>query len=82
MGQRGVIPSFPRIPQQRASQQRQEELESGSIGGSGVELDASGKQCCLIKALKALCLALSRLSCSISLSSYFIRCSCCITRSS
>jgi hypothetical protein len=48
--------------------QGQEELEPGSVGGSGVELDASGKQCCLIKALKALSLAFSRLSCSVSFS--------------
>jgi hypothetical protein len=41
-------------------------------------LDSSGKQCCSIKALKALCLAFSRLSssvsfsiCSISLSSCY-----------
>ncbi len=51
-------------------------MESGSVGGSGVELDSSGKQCCLIKALKAFCLAFSRLSCKISLSSCFIRNSC------
>ena len=48
--------------------QRQEELEPGSVGGSGVELDSSGKQCCLIKALKAFALAFSRLSCSVSFS--------------
>ena len=76
--------------------QRQEELEPGSIGGIGVELDSGGKQCCLIKALKALSLAFSRLNCSvsvlirslsllicsISLFSYFIRNSCCILRCS
>jgi hypothetical protein len=56
--------------------QGQEELEPGSVGGSGVELDSSGKQCCLIKALKAFSLAFSRLICSISLSSCFIRSSC------
>jgi hypothetical protein len=33
--------------------QRQEELEPGSVGGSGVELESSGKQCCSIKALKS-----------------------------
>ena len=78
-----------RIAHRRLRQQGQEELESGSIGGIGVELDSSGKQCCLIKALKALCLAFSRLSCSvsflicsISLSSCFIRSSCCILRCS
>jgi hypothetical protein len=43
-----------RILQGGLGQQRQEELES------------SGKQCCLIKALKALSLAFSRLSCSVS----------------
>ncbi len=53
--------------------QGQEELEPGSVGGRGIELKSSGKQCCLIKALKALCLAFSRLSCSISLFSCFIR---------
>jgi hypothetical protein len=31
-------------------------------------LDSSGKQCCSIKALKALCLAFSRRSCSVSFS--------------
>jgi hypothetical protein len=60
------------------SHQRQQELESGSIGGIGVELDSAGKQCCLIKALKASSLALSfaslafsRFSCSISLNFKF-----------
>ena len=48
--------------------QGQEELEPGSVGGTGVELDASGKQCCSIKALKAFALAFSRLSCSVSFS--------------
>jgi hypothetical protein len=48
--------------------QGQEELEPGSVGGSGVKLDSSGKQCCLIKALKALCLAFSRRSSSVSFS--------------
>ena len=48
--------------------QRQEQLEPGSVGGSGIELDSSGKQCCLIKALKAFALAFSRLSCSVSFS--------------
>jgi hypothetical protein len=38
-------------------------------------LDSSGKQCCLIKTLKAFAVAFSRLSCKISLSSRFIRCS-------
>ena len=62
--------------------QGQEELEPGSVGGSGIELESSGKQCCLIKALKAFSLAFSRLSCSISLSSCFILSSCCILRCS
>ena len=52
--------------------QRQEELEPGSVGGSGVELESSGKQCCSIKALKAFCLAFSRLSCSVSFSIFSI----------
>ena len=34
-------------------------------------MDSSGKQCCLIKALKAFALAFSRLSCSISFSSCY-----------
>ena len=34
-------------------------------------MDASGKQCCLIKALKALSLAFSRLNSSISLASCY-----------
>lgn len=37
--------------------------------GGGVEQDSGAKQCCLIKALKAFCLAFSRLSCAISFSS-------------
>ena len=57
-----------RIGRTDVGDQRQEELEPGSVGGSGVELDSSGKQCCSIKALKALCLAFSRLSCSVSFS--------------
>ncbi|MFM7239792.1 MAG: hypothetical protein ACKOZN_09395 [Cyanobium sp.] len=48
--------------------QHQEDLESGSVGGVGIELKSSGKQCCSIKALKALALAFSRLSCSVSFS--------------
>ncbi len=57
--------------------QYQEEPEPGSVGGCGVELESSTKQCCLIKAVKAFSLAFSRLSCSISisLSSCLIRCS-------
>jgi hypothetical protein len=34
-----------RILHRRLIQQRQEELEPGSIGGIGVELDSGGKQC-------------------------------------
>jgi len=77
--QKGAESGF-RILHRRLSQERQEEPESGSIGGSGVELDSGGKQCCLIKALKAASLALSfaslafsRLSRSVSLLSCFIR---------
>jgi len=72
----GLADSGLRTLQQHLRQQRQEELESVAIGGRGVELNSSGKQCCLIKALKALCLAFSRLSCKISLSSCFIRSTC------
>ena len=50
-------------------------MESGPVDWAGVELDSGGKQCCLIKALKASSLALSfaslafsRLSCSVSFS--------------
>jgi hypothetical protein len=60
--------------------QRQQELESGSIGGIGLELDSAGKQCCLIKALKVSSLALSlaslafsRFNCSISVNIKFNR---------
>ena len=45
------------------------------MGGIGVELDSGGKQCCLIKALKACCLAFSRFNCSISINFVFMRCS-------
>ena len=38
-----------RITHRRLSQQRQKELEPGSVGGSRVELDSPGKQCCLIQ---------------------------------
>ena len=40
-------------------------------------MDSGGKQCCLIKALKALSLAFSRLSCSVSLSICFVLASIC-----
>jgi hypothetical protein len=53
--------------------QGEEGPQSGSVGWGGVELHSGGKQCCLIKTLKALCLAFSclslafsRLSCSVS----------------
>jgi hypothetical protein len=53
--------------------QGKEGPQSGSVGWGGFELDSGGKQCCLIKALKALSLAFSclsqafsRLSCSVS----------------
>jgi hypothetical protein len=62
--------------------QGEEGPQSGSVGFGGIELHSGGKQCCLIKALKALSLAFSRLSCSISLSSCFIRHSLCILRCS
>ena len=55
--------------------QGKEGPQSGSVGWGGVELDSGGKQCCLIKALKALSLAFSRLSCSISFSISLVRCS-------
>ena len=48
--------------------QGEEDSQSLPVGRGGMELHSSGKQCCLIKALKALCLAFSRLSCSVSLS--------------
>jgi hypothetical protein len=45
--------------------QLQEDSQSLSIAGAGIELDSGGKQCCLIKALKAFSLAFSRSSCFI-----------------
>ena len=75
--------------QRPVGHQGEEGPQSGSVGAGGVELHSGGKQCCLIKALKALSLAFSRLSCSvsflicsISLSSCFIRHSLCILRCS
>jgi hypothetical protein len=69
------------IVQQPLAHQGEEGPQSGSVGWGGVELHSGGKQCCLIKALKALSLAFSsfslafsRLSCSVSLSISFIRC--------
>jgi len=67
---------------QRLGHQGEEGPQSGSVGFGRVELHSGGKQCCLIKTLKALSLAFSRLSCSISLSSCFIRHSLCILRCS
>jgi hypothetical protein len=68
------LPSIP-IFQRPLGHQVEEGPQSISIGFGWFELDSGGKQCCLIKALKALSLAFSRLSCSISLSICFIRCS-------
>ena len=48
--------------------QRWEELEPGSVGGRGVELESAGKHCRLIKALKAFCQAFSGRSGSDSFS--------------
>ena len=45
-------------------------------------MHSGGKQCCLIKALKALSLAFSRLSCSVSLSICFVLASICFIRCS
>ncbi len=59
--------------QRPLAHQGKEGPQSGSVGCGGIELDSGGKQCCLIKALKALSLAFSsfslafsRLSCSVS----------------
>jgi hypothetical protein len=68
------LPSIP-IFHRRLRHQGKEGPQSISIGFGGFELHSGGKQCCLIKALKALSLAFSRLSCSISLSICFLRCS-------
>ena len=61
------------IVQQPLGHQGDEGPQSISVGWGGVELHSGGKQCCLIKTLKALCLAFSclslafsRLSCSVS----------------
>jgi len=68
------LPSIP-IFQRPLRHQVEEGSQSGSVGFGRVELYSGGKQCCLIKTLKALSLAFSRLSCSVSLSICFIRCS-------
>jgi len=79
----GRGPALPfRLTASDVRDQGQEELEPGSVGGSGVEFDASGKQCCPIKALHAFSLAFSPLSCTISLSSRFILSACCLQRCS
>ena len=59
--------------QRPLAHQGKEGPQSGSVGCGGIELDSGGKQCCLIKTLKALSLAFSclslafsRLSCSVS----------------
>ena len=67
------LPSIP-IFHRPLRHQVEEGPQSISVCCGGIELHSGGKQCCLIKALKALSLAFSRLSCSISLSICFIRC--------
>jgi hypothetical protein len=63
-----MAPKAPRFPGsschagipiflQPLAHQRKEGPQSGSVGWGGVELYSGGKQCCLIKALKALSLA-------------------------
>jgi len=73
------------IAQGRLAHQGKEGLQSGSVDFGGLELDSGGKQCCLIKALKAsslalsfASLALSRLSCSVSFSICFVLSSICL----
>jgi hypothetical protein len=75
------LPSIP-IFHRPLRRQVEEGPQSISVCCGGIELHSGGKQCCLIKALKALSLAFSRLSCSISFSSCFIRHSLCILRCS
>jgi hypothetical protein len=58
-----------------AADQGEEGPQSGSVGGSGVELDSGGKHSSLMETFKALHLALSVSSCAISLSICFVRCS-------
>jgi hypothetical protein len=72
------------IAQGWLTHQGEEGLQSGSVDFCGLELDSGGKQCCLIKALKASSLALSfaslafsRLSCSVSFSICFVLSSIC-----
>jgi hypothetical protein len=75
------LPSIP-ILQRPLRHQVEEGPQSLSVGFGGVELHSGGKQCCLIKALKALSLAFSRLSCSVSLSICFVLSSICFIRCS
>jgi hypothetical protein len=72
------------IAQGRLAHQGEEGPQSVSVDFGGLELDSGGKQCCLIKALKASSLALSfaslafsRLSCSVSFSICFVLSSIC-----
>jgi hypothetical protein len=54
------------ILQQSLGHQGKEGPQSSSVGWGGFELDSGGKQCRLIKALKALSLALSFASLAFS----------------
>jgi hypothetical protein len=54
------------VRQWRLAHQGHAGLESGSVEFAGVELHSGEKHCCLIKALKALCLAFSTFSSSVS----------------
>jgi hypothetical protein len=53
------IPITITILQQSLGHQGKEGPQSSSVGWGGVKLDSGEKQCCLIKTLKALSLALS-----------------------
>jgi hypothetical protein len=55
--------------------QREEGTESIAVGGAGIELEASGKQSASICESSCLPLAFCSLSCSVSLSICFVRCS-------
>jgi hypothetical protein len=57
------------------SHQREEGTESIAVGGAGLELEASGKQSASICESSLLPLAFCSLSCSVSLSICFVRCS-------
>jgi hypothetical protein len=72
------------IAQGQLVNQGEEGPQTFSVDFGGIELDSGGKQCCLIKALKASSLALSfaslafsRLSCSVSFSICFVLSSIC-----